>query len=108
MNLVGKIIIVSILITSILFMAVAMAVYATHKNWRESVLAPESGLQARWKGQGGEQGPDRRSGEAETTVRREKAAKIQALVKLESELGLPRRNSRLWTRSKPTWRRPKP
>ena len=37
MNLVGKIFIVSILVTSVFFMAVAMAVYATHKNWREAI-----------------------------------------------------------------------
>ena len=38
MNLVGKIFVVLILILSVLFMAFAMAVYATHKNWREVVL----------------------------------------------------------------------
>jgi hypothetical protein len=47
MNLVGKIFIVVILVTSVLFMAFAMAVYATHRNWREEVVAPEVGLQAK-------------------------------------------------------------
>jgi len=38
MNLVGKIFIIVILVMSVLFMAFAMAVYATHRNWREAVL----------------------------------------------------------------------
>lgn len=35
MNLLGKIFIVLILVMSIIFMTLAMAMYATHKNWRE-------------------------------------------------------------------------
>jgi len=38
MNLIGKIFIVLILVMSVLFMAFAMAVYATHQNWREAVV----------------------------------------------------------------------
>ena len=38
MNLVGKIIVVSILVMGVLFMAFAIADYATHKNWREIVV----------------------------------------------------------------------
>ena len=39
MNLVGKIFVVLIFVMSVVFMAFAMAVYATHKNWREVVAA---------------------------------------------------------------------
>ena len=37
MNLVGKILVVLVLIMSICFMAFAVAVYATHKNWQETL-----------------------------------------------------------------------
>jgi hypothetical protein len=40
MNLVGKILTVFILVMSIFFCALAVAVYATHKNWRQIVLNP--------------------------------------------------------------------
>jgi len=36
MNLVGKIFVVLILIMSVVFMAMSMAVYATHRNWKEA------------------------------------------------------------------------
>ena len=42
MNLVGKIFVVVILVMSVVFMAFAMAVYATHRNWREVVMRPRS------------------------------------------------------------------
>jgi hypothetical protein len=35
MNLLGKIFVVLILVLSVVFMTLAMAMYATHKNWRE-------------------------------------------------------------------------
>lgn len=35
MNLLGKVFVVLILVLSIVFMTLAMAMYATHKNWRE-------------------------------------------------------------------------
>ncbi len=40
MNLVGKILTVFILVMSIFFCAFAVAVYATHKSWREVVMRP--------------------------------------------------------------------
>lgn len=40
MNLLGKIFIVLILVLSVVFMTLAMAMYATHKNWREIVEGP--------------------------------------------------------------------
>ena len=39
MNLVGKIFTVLIFVMSIFFMTMALMVYATHKNWRDVVLA---------------------------------------------------------------------
>jgi len=46
MNWLGKVFVVLILIMSLMFMALAMAVYATHKNWREVIEGP-NGLQNR-------------------------------------------------------------
>jgi len=40
MTLLGKIFIVLILIVSIMFMAFSVAVYTTHKNWRDMVMRP--------------------------------------------------------------------
>ena len=49
MNLVGKIFIVLIFVMSILFMGFVVAVYATHTNWRDRVMNPDSGLEAQLK-----------------------------------------------------------
>jgi uncharacterized protein YlxW (UPF0749 family) len=46
MNLVGKILTALIALFSIVFMAFALAVYATHTNWREKVMNADTGLQA--------------------------------------------------------------
>jgi uncharacterized protein YlxW (UPF0749 family) len=51
MNLVGKIFIVLIFVMSILFMGFVVAVYATHTNWRDVVIRPDTGLQAQLKNQ---------------------------------------------------------
>ena len=48
MNLVGKIFVVSILVMSVLFMAFAMAVYATHQNWRERSSTRRRRRTSRW------------------------------------------------------------
>jgi len=39
MNLLGKIFVVLIVVMSIVFMTLALAVYATHKNWKEEADA---------------------------------------------------------------------
>ena len=44
MNLLGKIFVVLIVVMSLVFMTLALAVYATHKNWKEIVEGP-TGLQ---------------------------------------------------------------
>ncbi len=49
MNLVGKILTALIALFSLVFMSFALAVYATHTNWRERVMNPENGLQAQLK-----------------------------------------------------------
>ena len=49
MNLVGKIFIVLIFVMSLVFMAFSMAVYATHRNWREVVVGkPKGGYSPNW------------------------------------------------------------
>ena len=40
MNLVGKICLFATLVMSIVFMSFAVAVYATHQNWREAIERP--------------------------------------------------------------------
>ena len=37
MNWLGKVFVVLILIMSLVFMGLSMAVYATHKNWRKVI-----------------------------------------------------------------------
>lgn len=46
MTLVGKIFTVLILVMSIVFMSFALMVFATHKNWKQAALDPNSGLKA--------------------------------------------------------------
>jgi len=46
MNLVGKILTALIALFSVVFMSFALAVYATHVNWRDRVVNPDNGLQA--------------------------------------------------------------
>lgn len=46
MNAIGKIFVFLTLAMSLIFMAFAVAVYATHKNWKEAIEKPDSGLKA--------------------------------------------------------------
>ncbi len=89
MNLVGKIFVVLITVMSIVFMSFAMAVYATHRNWRDEVVNPETGLQKklateqlRFKELTDELAKKTNEWNAEKT------AKTQALAKLETELNV--------------------
>lgn len=43
MNLVGKILVVLNLVMSIVFMSLALMVYATHRDWRDAVENPQTG-----------------------------------------------------------------
>lgn len=93
MNLIGKIFVVLILVMSVLFMAFAMAVYATHENWRERVLneqpAPDKplGLALQLRN---EQARNKELNDQSEKLKQqydaEKAAKLQAVTKLENEL----------------------
>ena len=42
MNLIGKIFVVVIVVLSVLFMGLSMAVYSTHKNWSAAVDAQKA------------------------------------------------------------------
>ena len=68
-------------------MAVAMAVYATHTNWREAMIAPDVGLQAKYEAaQKKNKELTEEAAKLKQQFETEKAAKIQALAKLEAEL----------------------
>lgn len=47
MNLVGKIFVLLVLVMSLVFSAFAVAVYGTHKNWRDLVENPNTGYKKR-------------------------------------------------------------
>jgi septal ring factor EnvC (AmiA/AmiB activator) len=49
MNLVGKILTALITVLALVFMTIAMAVYATHMSWYKTVKDPQNGLEARLK-----------------------------------------------------------
>jgi hypothetical protein len=87
MNLVGKIFVILIAVMSLVFMSFAMAVYATHKNWRDVITNPDTGFQKELK--------DQQARNKELTdelakkihdLEAERQAKTEALTKLETEL----------------------
>jgi phosphoglycolate phosphatase-like HAD superfamily hydrolase len=95
MNLVGKIFVVLIFVMSLVFMSFAVAVYATHRNWREVVLLPreqvvpgkEIGLkfqldEAKVKNDGFKNELEKVTRDRDA----EKNARIDAVAKLENEL----------------------
>ncbi|MDD4271028.1 MAG: hypothetical protein GXY25_22060 [Pirellulaceae bacterium] len=86
MNLVGKIFIVLIFVMSILFMGFVVAVYATHTNWRDVVMKPETGLQAQLKNQQTEaQRLTDQLTKAKEDLETEKKARVTQLSQLEAE-----------------------
>jgi len=101
MNLVGKIFVVLIFVMSLVFMSFAMAVYSTHKNWREIVLNEQAGpgkplgLVHQLKN---EQARNKELSDqlekAKQQIEFEKNARIQALTKLENELEQERKDRR--------------
>lgn len=93
MDLIGKIFIVVIFIMSILFMAFALMVYATHRNWRDLVENPPGsesaakplGLKYQLESQRKKNDELRDQMERlRTTVKMERAARQQALAVLET------------------------
>jgi|DewCreStandDraft_4_1066084.scaffolds.fasta_scaffold43874_2 hypothetical protein len=102
MNLVGKIFVMLIFVFSILFMGISIAVYQTHKNWRDVIFRSQPdptdpvnkpiGLkfqldEARKKLENLTAERNR----LETELQTEKATRRQVLAKLESELAEVRR-----------------
>jgi hypothetical protein len=97
MNLIGKILTFLIFILSIIFMTLVLAVYATHKNWRDAVLTPQEQVTAT-KPLGlkyileDEKAKNKKLNDDLERLTQEKAkeldAKVQALTKLENENSL--------------------
>ena len=86
MNLVGKIFIVLIFAMSTLFMGFAVAIYASHTNWKTVVEAPETGLRAQLEKEQAESG--RLAGELDRMIEQrdaQKDAKVDVLGKLQTE-----------------------
>ena len=94
MNLVGKIFVVLIFVMSLVFMGLAMAVYATHRNWREVViLTPEAARGGQEVGLKFQLMDEKTRNEElrskietiQRDIATEREAKTQSLTKLESE-----------------------
>lgn len=94
MNLVGKIFVVLIFVMSLVFMGLAMAVYATHRNWREVViLTPEAARGGQEVGLKYQLSEEKKSNEElrsrietiQEDVATEREAKTQSLTKLQAE-----------------------
>lgn len=95
MNLVGKVFVVAILVLSVVFMAFAMAVYATHKNWREVVMneraTPEKPLGLNQQLKNEQTRNETLKNELDKLTKDRdavKADKDQAVAKLQSELAV--------------------
>ncbi len=70
MNLIGKIFTVLIFVMSIFFMTMAIMVYSTHKNWRNIVKNPSTGLEKQLK--------DAKAENEELTAQKDRIAKESA------------------------------
>jgi hypothetical protein len=98
MNWLGKIFVVLILIMSLVFMGLAMAVYATHRNWREVIEGP-NGLRSQLEQarQTNEQLKSEHNRRVEDLTREKESAE-QQLAKLETErVALADRNVQIQT-----------
>lgn len=95
MNWLGKVFVVLILLMSVIFMALSMAVYATHKNWKTVADNLQTQLQtAEARNQQLETEHNRRVEELEL----EKSSALQQVQKLETErVGLIDRNAQIQT-----------
>lgn len=82
MNLLGKIFVVLILVMSVVFMTLALAVYATHKNWKEVAADLNSQLNTA-KGQLAQQVDD--YNRLEGQLKGELESRLQQVRKLEAE-----------------------
>jgi hypothetical protein len=88
MNLVGKIFVVLIVFMSLVFMSFALAVYATHKNWREEVLGPKGLSRQLADVQALNKDLNEQLTKKIGELNAEKAEAKQALAKLENELSV--------------------
>jgi hypothetical protein len=97
MNLIGKIFTVLIFVLSIIFMTMVLAVYATHRNWRDAVETTQEqvtatrplGLKYEWaKEKKDNQELKDRLDQLKQEKDKELDAKVQALTKLENENSL--------------------
>jgi hypothetical protein len=95
MNLLGKIFVVLILVMSLMFMTMALMVFATHKNWKEEITrtAAEAGPgeQVGWKARYEQLVAQNQKLQADhlalqKEVVAERTAKAEALAKLQTEL----------------------
>jgi phosphoglycolate phosphatase-like HAD superfamily hydrolase len=88
MNLLGKIFVVLILIMSLMFMTMALMVFATHKNWKEEITRTEPpGWKARYEQlvqQNQKLQADHQALQKEVVA--ERTAKAEALAKMQTEL----------------------
>jgi hypothetical protein len=87
MNLIGKIFVVAIFVLSLVFMAFSMAIYSTHKNWREAVVAPNTGMKAQLEK--AKRDLDEKTAEKDTlekNLKEELEAKRSALTTVENKL----------------------
>jgi len=93
MNWLGKVFIVLIVIMSLVFLGLSMAVYATHKNWKQMTAAVNTQLeQVRTQQEQDKAEFNRRVEELD----REAAAREQQVAKLETErAGIVKSNSEL-------------
>jgi uncharacterized protein YlxW (UPF0749 family) len=99
MNLLGKIFVALILIMSLVFMTLALAVYATHKNWKDVVDNPNTGLKKRLDTMQAEYDSKKTQyDQLETKLTGEREAAEQQVRKLESErVALVDRNASIQT-----------
>ena len=88
MNLVGKILTGLIALFSIVFMTLVLAVYATHKNWREEVLGPNGLSKLLADAQASNKALNEELTKRIKDLEAEKVAKKDALAKLENELSV--------------------
>lgn len=94
MNLIGKIFVVLIFVMSLVFMSFAVAVYATHQNWRKTVERPQNEVGAgaplglKFQLEAAKQQFEKleqEKAQLEADVAKEATAKRQVLAKLETE-----------------------
>ena len=96
MNLLGKIFVVLIFVMSLMFMTMALMVFATHKNWKEEVArtaaeAQQTGQPVGWKARYEQLVAQNQKLQADhlalqKEVVAERTAKAEALAKLQTEL----------------------